>query len=166
MRWIGITLIIVSTGSVGFGLSRSLQRRCMLMHQLLKALDILKNEIHFCATPLPQAFALMAVSVPPPLETVFSHAARQMDKHRWMTPYAAMEQALQQTQDAYIGAVLLSLSAQLGEYDTQAQLHGIALAQEQARDLLQQLEKERSLRSRTYETLGICTGLAVAILLL
>ena len=43
---------------------------------------------------------------------------------------------------------------------------GIEAARQEAETLLQNLERERSLKSRTYETLGICAGLAAVILLL
>lgn len=45
-------------------------------------------------------------------------------------------------------------------------MQGIDTAYREAELLLQTLEQERSLKSRTYETLGICAGLAAVILLL
>lgn len=166
MKLIGMLFIVVSAGSVGFRIAFLLKKRCSLVRQLLQALQVLRNEITFCATPLPQAFALMAVSSDGALGRLFSDVAKDMDRRRWATPQAAMEKALEQTPEELLAPILIALSKSLGKYDLDAQLMGIEAARQECETLLQNLERERSLKSRTYETLGICAGLAAVILLL
>ena len=64
MKLVGMIFIVVSAGSVGFRIAVLLKRRCMLVRQFLRALQLLRSEISFCGTPLPQAFALMAANWP------------------------------------------------------------------------------------------------------
>ena len=170
MRLAGIVLVVLSAGSVGFRIALALKKRCRLLRQLIAALQLMKNEIAVCATPLPQAFALMAVAVDGPLEQLFSAVAREMDRNRFLTPLMAVRQALQEIPELPEGdaaqQTLLELAARLGRYDIESQLQGIDLALLRLTEELHKAEQERGTRSKTYQTLGICTGLAVAILLM
>lgn len=170
MKLVGMVFIVAAAGSAGFRIAASLRRRCSLLRLLLTALRILKNEISFCATPLPQAFALMAVSVQGAPERVFSAVAKQMDQRRWLTPQGAMEQALAEEselgQDEQIHDALMKLAAGLGKYDRDSQLQTMEVVAADLEALLQAAQHECSMHSRTYRTLGICAGLAAAILLI
>jgi len=166
MKLAGIVFIVGSAGVMGVRISLSLRKRCELLRQLLQALAVLRSEIAFCGTPLPQAFALMAVQCSGTLETIFSSAAKQMDRQRWMTPLQAMELAIAESRETFLAPILRELFAQLGRYDLEAQVRAVDGAQSRTKTLLSQLEQERNRKTGTYETLGICAGIAVAILLL
>lgn len=170
MKVAGVIFIVASATSMGVRVAWSLRRRCTLLQQLMAALQLMKNEISFCGTPLPQTFALMAAACDGPLERLFSRIARDMDKRRWLTPMAAMEQALKDVpelpQGDRISLILLELSGKLGKYDLDSQRQGIDLALVQLEEERQKAEREKSVKGRTYETLGVCAGLAMAILLL
>ena len=166
MKMIGMVFIIFAVSSVGFTMSASIKKEKSLLMQMQRALQILRNEIAFCGTPLPQTFALMAASCSGNLERVFSDTAKLMDRHRWMSPAAAMEQTLSGRQETALSDVLRELAAGLGNYDLQAQITSIRMADERIAALLQQTEQEVRAKGKIYETLGICGGLSVAILLI
>lgn len=170
MKLVGMVFIMVSAGSVGIRIAVSLRKRCALLRQLLTAVQILQNEISFCGTPLPQAFALAAVSAEGVVERLCSAVAKEMDQRRWITPQAAMERAWKAepdlAQELVLHEVLLTLAAGLGKYDRDSQIQTLERTKSRLEELLRTAEQERSIRSRTYETLGICAGLAMAILLI
>jgi len=166
MKVIGMVFVILAASSVGFSMSSSIRRDRLLLLQLQHALQLLRNEIAFCGTPLPQTFALMAANCTGYLERVFSEVAKQMDKHRWMSPSAVMEQVLSGQRDTVVSDILKELAAGLGDYDVQSQLISVRTADERAATSLQRTEQEGSTTARIYETLGICSGLSVAILLI
>lgn len=170
MKLIGIIFIVFSAGSVGLRISSSLRKRCRLMKQLLTSVEIMRNEIGCCGTPLPQTFALMAISADGAISRVFSAVAKEMDKHRWITPRKAMEQALALEpllgEDREISQLLLSLSSELGKYDKVSQLQTLDKTKTELELMLRSAEQECSVRSKTYEVLGICAGVSVAILLI
>ena len=170
MKLAGIVFIVVSAGSVGLRISSGLRKRCRLLRQLLTALQVMENEIGFCSTPLPQVFALMAVRADGALSRVFSSVAKTMDKRRWISPQSAMEQALQEEpqlgEDKQIAEELLALTSGLGKYDRECQMKTLNKAKKQVEELIQAAEQECSMRSKTYEVLGICAGISVAILLI
>lgn len=170
MKLAGMIIILVSAGSVGFRIAAGLKKRCRLMQQLLAAMAVLQNEIAFCGTPLPQAFALAAVASEGTTEALFSAMAREMDRRRWLTPAAALELAWQQQPqlraEEDLHQLFLTLTACLGKYDRDSQTGALETAREGLTALLQSAEQERSVRSRTYEALCVCAGLALAILLI
>lgn len=170
MKLAGVVFIIASAGSVGWQLAAALKSRCRLLRQLLAAMQILKNEISVCATPLPQAFALMAVSAAGPVERVFSAMARELERQRWLTVPAAMDRALENEKELRrepeICQALRLLAAELGKYDRQTQVQSISLTISRLEELLAGAEQERTARTRTYELLGLCAGISIAILLL
>jgi hypothetical protein len=60
--------------------------------------------------------------------------------------------------------VLRELGQSLGRFDLNGQLLGIAAVRNTCRSKLQQFEKNKEVRLRSYQTLGLCAGAALAIL--
>ena len=169
MKYAGMAFIAISAASVGMQMSASLGKRCRLLQQFLAVLQILRNEISVCGTPLPQAFALMAVSSGGAVAQLFSSVAREMDSRRWLSPAAAIEHGLEceQTllQDQVLCEIIRRLGSGLGKYDRESQLQTIDFTASELSALLNQTKQEHSVRGKTYRTLGICAGLAMVILL-
>lgn len=170
MKLAGVIFIILSAASMGIKIASSLKRRCRLIGQLLTALGVMINEIGCCGTPLPQVFALMAVSADGAVARLFSDVARTMDKQRWTPPLTAVTQALDAEpllgNDRELSEILRQLSAELGKYDRPSQLKALEQAKGKLEILLQSAGQECKLKSKTYEVLGICAGISVAILLI
>ncbi len=166
MKLLGMAFIVCASGSVGFRVSHSLKARCRLLLRFQELLRRMEHEISFYGTPLPQLFALLAASETGVLEQICSDTAREMERCRWTTPRRAMEKALQSTQEPILSPILLPLCEQLGKYDREAQTAGIAAALAQTDAERKRLEQEQSIKSGTYQTLGICAGLAACVLLL
>ena len=62
--------------------------------------------------------------------------------------------------------LLLELGRGLGSFDLNGQLRGIEAVRRQAIEALQESVNDRDVRIRSYQTLGLCAGAALAILLL
>ena len=166
MKILGISFITLSSAVVGFQMAAMLRKRCALMRELDDLLQLLEQEIGTCGTLLPHAFALLSAATDGIWETVFSGIAKEMDKNRWATPHEAAQIVLNQVHDRDISEIMLPMMKKMGKYNIEAQTQGIESARLQLRMLLQELEQEQKMKSKTFQTLGICTGLAVAILLI
>ncbi len=59
---------------------------------------------------------------------------------------------------------LLQLGRCLGRYDLQGQLQGLEAVQRGCEEALTALGRDREARLRSYQTLGLCAGAALAIL--
>ena len=166
MKLIGIVFILVSAVSLSVRIAVELKKRCAYLRQFLNALNRFENEISFSATPLPEAFGVMAETMTGRGKRLLESVSTQMRKKRWTMPRTAMERALEEEPDDLIADILLELSGSLGKYDIHAQLTGISQAKARTEQLLLSLEEERGVKSKTYETLCICAGLATTILLI
>ena len=82
-----------------------------------------------------------------------------------MSPYAAATEVMGELEGFSAKDILLQLFRRLGKYDTEIQISSIADAKNQVQQLLQQMEQECGKKSKAYEVLCVCAGLAVVILL-
>lgn len=166
MKYIGIAFIVCSTAYMGFHLANGFRIRRKLLMQFLRCLPIIRNEIAFCGTPLPKIFRLISDHTDGEVHEVFGQVSDQMQAHKTMTPTEAMEETLTARKYTCLVPRLLELADKLGEYDLEAQIAGIDQVKSQAELQMAELEQERSQKGKVYESLGICAGLALAILLI
>ena len=61
---------------------------------------------------------------------------------------------------------LADLGTSLGRFDLPGQLKGLEAARISCRRDLEELSRDRDVRLRSYQTLGLCAGCALAILFL
>lgn len=170
MKTAGAVLIVASAASFGFRYGWSVKRRAELIGQLLLGLRLLKGEISVYGTPLPQAFGVLAAATKGSAADFFSFAAREMNRNRHLSPQEVLENAGNQLkelrQDDPVRKVLRDFFAGLGRYDIESQICGISITIAGLEEILRQTEAEKGLRCRTYRALGICAGLALAIVLI
>ncbi len=168
MKTAGIIMIVLSAVVTGFRAALGLTKNCRRFRHFLDMLRILEQEICTCSTPLPQAFSVVGNMGQDPVDKVFSFVAEEMNRRRWIKPERAMELALKQHDelDGPLQDLLLRLCAGLGKYDKHMQAQTIGAIRSETEILTAAAEQECSIRGKTYRTLGICTGLAVGILML
>ena len=170
MKIAGIAFVVLSAASVSLQISFGMKKHCDELRKILMAIILLKNEISVCKTPLPQAFALMAASTDGAAEQLFSYIACELNKRRWITVSAVMGQALLLNplllKDEELCGILRSMAAGIGKYDTLSQLATLDRTITALEEMIDRAEKERGRKSKTYEALGLCAGLSLAILLI
>ena len=168
LKTIGILLVVLGASGTGFSMAFSVHQSVSLTQQLLAAMEVMKNEIAYRRTPLPELMRLLSHQSRGAVAELFSgladdfsqRQARSVDaivRHR-VAGIRAFSPPLRQ--------VLMQLGSGLGQYDAEGQLRSIDLAVVRLRGLLDRCRTEQSARVRSYCTLGICGGLAIAILAL
>lgn len=170
LKILGMIFVVASSAAVGFGFAAGVRAQAVQLQQLISALEYMKNEISYRLTPLPELFSLLSSPEGKPISTFFACCAQSMQQSpaasvqgvfldaMQKTPQLALPQAARQT--------LLELSLSLGKFDTAGQMSAITLASDRLRQQLQALEARRLERCRSYETIGVCAGLALAVILL
>ena len=171
LKEIGALCIVLSTSFVGFGFAGSIRRQARQLAAVLEALGYLKGEIVYRRTPLAQVFAMLPAAVSDAaVGAFFRRCACAMEDDRTRSARSAMRIALEQTPQLALSQAaqqtLLTLGASLGQFDLDGQCRAIELASARLETQLSQLEQGRSARCRSYATIGICAGLAVAVILL
>lgn len=170
LKLIGLSLILTASGAAGFGLAGRIRRQQVQTLALLDALLRLRHELQYRLTPLPEAFELLGESANAPIGAFFSRLSESLSGAQPCSVGYACRQALRNTPGMYLSAgtqrTILSLFDTLGTYDLDGNLQLLDLALARERDELRTLQAGAAARCRTYVTLGICTGLAVAVILL
>lgn len=168
LKLIGAVLIIVGCGGVGFSMAAAHRREENALRQLIGALDYMGCELQYHLTPLPElcrnAAAESGGMVSQVLLFLASELENQIAPDAASCMHAAIERVPRLPQRAKQN--LMSLSSSLGRFDLQGQLSGLEAARVQCRRELDDLTKDRDVRLRSYQTLGLCAGSALAILFL
>lgn len=171
LKMLGAACVIFSASAVGFGFSGNVRRQCAQLTALIEALTYLKSEILYRRTPLPQALGMLAEhSADAAVGGLFAKAAEKLEASCTLSVHAAFRAALGMADGLVLSAqtrqALLSLSLSLGQLDLDGQERALELASERLSAQLRLLEQGRSARCRSYATIGICAGMALAVILL
>lgn len=166
LQWIGAILIIVGCGGVGFGMALNYKREESALRQLLRTLEYMRSELEYRMTPLPELCRRLTDYSNGSVRTVFRKLAMELDAQVAPDAWACMQAVLRQSRDVpkKTADALSQLGHSLGEFDLQGQLRGIGSVICECEKQLQELECNRTQRLRSYQTLGLCVGAALAIL--
>lgn len=167
-KWMGAVFILVSCGGFGFSIANGYRQRERMLRQLLNTLEMMASELEYRMTPLPELSRRAAKDTCGVLRDVFSGLARELDWQSEPDAGSCMRAAIEKTPDlpACLRRPLRLLGQNLGRFDLPGQVRGIKSVQEVCRLELSRLEHNRDARLRSYQTLGLCAGAALAILFL
>lgn len=161
---------LVVTGCGGFGFSMAAEHLAMErdLQRFLKILGFMENQLEYRLTPLPELCRQAGKEAGGRLGRVFSDLARELDWQSAPDAAGCMAAALGKNRDlpGKLRMCLLSLGQTLGRFDLPGQLQGLEQEKETCQNLLETLRADRGNRLRSYGTLGLCAGAALAILLL
>lgn len=167
-RWIGAILIIGSCGGCGFSMAAAKRKEEQLLCQLLRILQLMEAELRYRLTPLPELCDMIARETSGILRSVFQNLCRELTERKLPDAGSCMAAVLQSTGEIpiTIRRVLSHLGHSLGRFDLDGQLQGIQSVRKRCEHLLERIQKNRDERLRSYQTLGICAGMALAIVLI
>ena len=168
LRLIGAALVTLSASLVGFGFARGVRRQCAQLEGLLWALDFMQAELSARLTPLTQLFSMLSACRQKDVALFFEAAGRALSVPPGCTVPVSFKRGFQASPGLSPGQeavqTLYGLSTALGRFDLESQLAAIERAKGSITSVLLQAQKRA--RCRSYETIGICAGLALAVILL
>ncbi len=166
LKVMGIIMVIAGCGSVGFRIAANHRLQERLLRQMIGILDFMECELQYRLTPLPELCRQVVQQFRSPLGTVFSEFAKELDMQ--VTPDVAccMSAALNKTKalPESIDRELVLLGQSIGHFDLNGQLKGLEAVRQDCKRNLDMLSTNRDQRLRSYQTLGLCAGAALAIL--
>ena len=167
-KWIGTLLIVISCGGTGISLAASHKREEALLNQMLSALAFMKSQLQYQLTPLPQLFRQTAKQCSGQLRSLFVTLAREMEQQLLPEASDCMHATLQSHPDLppSLRCLCRELGHSLGQLDLSGQLEGLELTRIHCLQKFDQLSRNRDQRLRSYQTLSLCAGAALAILLI
>ena len=167
LKWIGTIVIVMACGSFGFKLAASNHQQVRELRELQSILDLMTCELRYRLTPLPELCLIAASSSKGNVSKLFRTLHSELDGQISPDACCCMNAAvahssLTQTTMQY----LRDLGRSLGRFDLDGQLQEIQAIKENIAQVLDKLTKDQDVRLRSYQTLGLCVGAALAILLL
>ena len=170
LKLIGLSLILAASGAVGAGLAGTVKRQQAQTLALIDALLRIRHELQYRLTPLPEIFSALGGGRNREIADFFSRFAAGLSSAQTCTVGYACRRALAQTHGLCLSGTargtLLSLFDSLGKYDLDGSVQALDLALSRLREEAKALQSGAAARCKTYLTLGICTGLAVAVILI
>ena len=165
-KWIGAILIVVACGGFGFSLAAMHLREERELRRLIGALDFMECELQYRLTPLPELCRLAGNEGKGCVRDVFLRLAEELDAQVTPDVESCMRASVSAASDIPVCTreALLNLGQTLGRFDLPGQLKGLESVRTACRQRLGELTQNKEPRLRSYQTLGICAGAALAIL--
>lgn len=164
---IGAVLIVSCCGGYGMFLAANHRKDVLLLHELVRALDVMICELEYRLTPLPELCRNGGQTICQPLQGVFLQLAETLQNKTFPDVQECMQIVLQQNKSLSqnVKHQLYQFGQTLGRFDLTGQLRGLAECKQECLLKLNELENNQQQRLRSYQTLGFCAGAALAILL-
>ena len=164
-KWIGAILIMAGCGTVGFSTAWSYRREERLLRSLKGALEFMACELQYRLTPLPELCRLVSGEQKNLVGQVFLYLAQELESQILPDVEECMNTCLENTElPGRLREGLKLLGQNLGRFDLEGQLKGMEMIRNYCNRELEIMGKNREERLRSYQTLGLCAGAALAIL--
>lgn len=166
LKFIGALCVIAGCGSCGFMMTSQYLSNMRLLRNLTIVLDYMECEIQYRCTPLPQLCHQAGEQVTGKVRQIFLLLADELDAQISPDVHLCMSSVLDRLGNIWspLHTILLRLSCSLGKFDMPGQLRALENARDACREKLSQLQEGKDSRLRSYQTLGLCAGAAIAIL--
>ncbi len=166
LKLLGAIFVIAGCGVFGFYLAAGHRRQEAALRQLISVLDYMECELQYRLTPLPELCRQAARECSGVLKHAFLELSRELEDQIAPDVQRCMTAALSKCPDMPSRTLeaLQLLGRSLGRFDIDGQLKGLEAVRQECRRSLGQLAQNREYRIRSYQTLGICAGAALAIL--
>lgn len=165
--------VCVVSGCIGTGLSvsRSYSRRYRQLEMLRQMMVLLKGEIRYARTELPEAFSHVAVRVEPPFSVFLAELSEEMKGMTGQPFHVLWEKHIDR---ALSGSCLIKedrealkrLGGQLGFLDQSMQLAAIDLYMEGLHTVIVDFGQTVHQKQKVSISLGILSGFFLAVLLI
>lgn len=168
LKLIGSLLIVAACGSVGFYAAAACRREEKILRQFIFCLNFMECELQYHLTSLPDLCRQTAAKSDGPLKAFYVNLATELEDQISPDTERCVMAALAKVKDmpGMTGEAIMMLARTLGRFDIQGQLSGIDETRQECCRKLEELTQNKTLRLRSYQTLGLCAGAALAILLM
>lgn len=165
-KWIGAALVMAACGAVGFYIAAAYLREERELRKLTTALDYMACELQYRLTPLPDLCRLAAGECSGIVGKILSELASELENSLKPEVEDCVLEVLCKIGDIpkRIRDAFLLMGTSLGRFDMEGQMKGLEMVRAFCRRELESMENGKDNRLRSYQTLGICAGAALAIL--
>ena len=165
---IGAVCVVAACGGWGFAAAAQYIQLIRLLRQLISSLDYMECELQYSLTPLPDLCRAAAGEQRGCVRDVLLILSKELDAQISPDVERCMQAALSAVEDIpkHTRSAFQDMGKTLGRFDLSGQLKGLEQVRSACRTELGVLQTNREPRLRNYQTLGLCAGAALAILLI
>ena len=167
----GAALVIFACGALGYGKSAGISARLSLLREIEKMLLLLMGEITYRKEALPEAMLRVSGKVQEPLDSFLKDTAKMAQKYQGER-FACIfrENAEKYLKNSNLAQKDFEEFVQLGEYlgylDADMQKNTSQRYLQQLKTEIDTLAGEMPVKKKLYRSLGMLSGIFLAILLL
>ncbi len=161
-----LAMIIVTSSIIGILFSKKYANREKEIKEMKNALNMFATKIKFTYELIPNVFMEIANKIGGNVGNIFDRAANRMKE---VPAGEAWVQALQETKcnlNQEDISVMQNLGRLLGQTDLDGQISEIEVVNDFLTAQLENASEERRKNEKMYRTLGLVTGLTIAIILI
>lgn len=168
LRIIGAVFIFASCLGLGLYIAANTRREIKYLKSLVNAQEFMICELQHKAPALADLSRRTAQECYGRLRDVFLNLADELESNFFTDATQAMDKILRNVSDipSYTQNALHRIGNSLGYFDMDGQVQRMQSVLEACRLYLQQLMRNSDSRIRQYQTLGLCAGAALIILLI
>lgn len=171
MKIIGCILVIASSTGIGFYFSSEIRSRIDDLKELRKLIGLLRGDIRYASTPLPEAISSIYRRHSGKFQSFFEYVSTRLNEMSGTTFNeiwkAAVEKKLENTSlNRKDKLHLIQFGENLGYLDKEMQINTIDLYLTQLEDELKELSGTVKEKAYLYNTLGILAGIFITIILI
>ena len=165
LRLMGAGCIVAGSGAFGFAMAAASRKEERQLRQVLGILEYLSCELSYRMTPLPNLCRCAAEGRGGVVSEFFLELARELEMQTEPDAQSCMKSILARTEfPSSLKRILSELGQTLGRFDLPGQLRGLELGIRETEQALRMIRDGAPERRRSWQTLGICVGSALAIL--
>lgn len=171
MKIIGCILVIASSTGMGFYFSSEMRCRIEDLRELKKLIGLLRGDIRYANTPLPEAINSINRRHSGRFQTFFAFVSEQLNElsghtfsEIWRT--AAEKQLMDTSLTKKDKLHLVQFGENLGYLDKDMQMNTIDLYISQLEEEIKDLAKTVREKSYLYNTLGVMAGIFITIIMI
>ena len=168
IKWIGAVLIIIACGGFSLMLAASYKKEERTLKSFICALDFMECELQYRMSALPDLCRQTAGVCEGVLRQIFAMLANELEDQISPDVNQCMQTVLAKSGNipTQTKESLELFGENLGRFDLNGQLKGLEAVRQECRMKLNRLSGNKETHLRSYQTLGLCAGAALVILLM
>lgn len=166
LKWIGAVCVMVGCGGWGCLIASQYRYRIRLVRELIKALVYMISELQYRCTPLPQLCQQLSEYCRGRIGRLFLTLSEELSAQVSPNLDRCMSAALDKHRElpGDLHHLFRILGSSLGLFDVGGQIRALEAVKKECDEYLMSLLADKDTRLRSYQTLGLCAGAAIAIL--
>lgn len=166
VKMIGVILIFISCGSVGFKIASNYKKEEKYLSNFVLIIEYMISELQYRLTPLPHLCKLASVKFDNYLGNIFEKISHELELQQCSDPAMCFTSVLKTEKSIppITRSQMEFLGQTVGQFDIDGQVKCLETVKAECERQLTLIRNNQENRLREYKTLGLCAGAALAIL--